>query len=52
VDVLAACGMRVSSAAERIGMSTAHLVKFIESDPKVWDRTNQMRAEAGLKPLR
>lgn len=52
LDVLAACEMRVSDAAERIGVSTAHLVKFIQNDPKVWERVNQMRAEAGVKPLR
>ena len=52
LDALAACGMRVSDAAEKMGLSTAHLVKFIQSNPKIWERTNQMRAEAGLKPLR
>ncbi len=52
LDVLAACGTRVSEAAERIGVSTAHLVKFIQEDPKLWERVNQMRAEAGIKPLR
>lgn len=52
LDTLAACAMRVRDAAERLGISTSHLVKFIESDPKVWDRANQMRSEAGLKTLR
>ncbi len=52
LDVLAACAMRVSEAAERIGVSTAHLVKFIQTDPKLWERVNQMRAEVGAKLLR
>lgn len=52
LDVLAACGMRVSGAAVRVGVSTAHLVKFIQNDPKMWERVNQMRADAGVKPLR
>ena len=52
LDVLSALGTRVSEAAERIGVSTAHLVKFIQTDAKVWERVNQMRAEAGVKPLR
>ena len=52
LDVLAACGMRISDAAEKIGVSTAHLVKFVQSDPKLWERVNQMRAGAGVKPLR
>ena len=52
LDVLAAREMRVREAAERIGVSTAHLVKFIQTDPKLWERGNQMRNEAGVKPLR
>src|SRR3990172_6151763 len=52
LDVLAACGMRVSEAADEIGVSTAHLVKFIQNDPKLWERVNQMRAAEGVKPLR
>ncbi len=52
LDVLAACATRISDAAERLGLSTAHLVKFIETDGKLWDRVNQLRAAAGQKPLR
>ncbi len=52
LNVLHACQTRVSDAAKCLGISTAHLVKFIERDPKVWERVNQMRAAAGQKPLR
>ncbi len=52
LDVLLAMRGRVSEAAERVGVSTAHFVKFIQSDAKVWERVNQMRSEAGVKPLR
>jgi len=52
LHVLAACGMSVSDAAGRLGLSTARLVKLIRSDPKLWRRVNQMRAVAGAKPLR
>ena len=52
LDVLKGCDMRVSEAAKRIGVSTANLVKWIENDPKVWERVNQMRLAAGEKPLR
>ncbi len=52
LDVLSACGMRVRDAAKHIGISTAHLVQFIERDAKLWERINQMRAAADLKPLR
>ena len=52
LDVVAACGSRVSDAAARLGVTTSHLVKFLEDDPKLWERVNQMRAAAGEKPLR
>lgn len=52
LDVLAACGFRVGDAAGCLKISTAQLVRFLESDPKVWGRINEMRRTAGLKPLR
>lgn len=52
LDVLVASGLRVSDAAAVLGMSTAHLVKFLHDDAKIWARVNQMRLESGLKPLR
>lgn len=52
LDVLAACRMRVSEAAELIGLSTAGLVKYLESDPKVWAYVNRMRTAAGCQPLK
>ncbi len=52
LDLLAGCGVQVSSVAARLGVSTAHLVSFFKDDPHVWARVNQMRAEAGQKPLR
>ncbi len=52
LDVFVACGMRVSETADCVGVSTSHLVKLFEKDPKLWERVNQMRKEANLKPLR
>lgn len=52
LDVVYACGMVVSEAAGRLGMTTAHLVKLLHADPKVWERINQLRIASGLKPLR
>jgi hypothetical protein len=52
LDVLAACGMRVSEAAAVLGLSTAQLVKLVQDDPKLWERVNQLRAQTGAKPLR
>lgn len=52
LDVLAAVGAKVSDAAAMIGIPTSHLVGFLENDPKLWQTVNQLRAVAGLKPLR
>ncbi len=52
LDVLAACRVRVSETAERLGLSSAHLVKFIQNDPKLWKQVNQMRLQVGARPLR
>lgn len=52
LDVLSACGMRVGEAAAVLDLSTAQLVKLIQDDVKLWERVNQLRAEAGVRPLR
>ena len=52
LDVLAACGGRVSEVARCLGVPTANLVKLIQSDPKLRQRVNQLRAAAGVKPLK
>jgi len=51
LDVLSASGWRLSTAAALIGLSTAHLVRFIEKDRKVWAKVNQMRPGSGHKTL-
>jgi len=52
LDVYHACAASVADTAERLGISTANLVKFLQNDPKLWERVNQMRQSAGLKQLR
>jgi hypothetical protein len=52
LDVLQAVGARVSEAAQAMGISTGNLIDFLQSDEKVWEQANQMRARFGLKPLR
>lgn len=52
LDVLLSAGMRVSIAAEALGLSTAQLVKLLEDDPKAWQKVNELRAAVGAKPLR
>jgi hypothetical protein len=52
LDVLRAVEGRVSDAAEALGVSTANLVDFLASDPKVWEQANLLRAQFGQKLLR
>jgi len=52
LDVLQACQAQVSTAAAALGVSTANLIAFLETEPKVWEQANQMRTRFGQKPLR
>src|ERR1043165_813962 len=52
LDVLEATQGRVSETAEALGVSTGHLIDFLESDPKVWEQANQARKRFGLKALK
>lgn len=52
LDVFVACQMQVSEAAALMGVTTSQLVAFFQNDDRRWGRVNQMRMEAGLKPLR
>jgi hypothetical protein len=52
LDVLAATSARVADAAALLGVSTGNLIDFLQTDPKVWQEANRLRAAAGQKPLR
>jgi protein subunit release factor B len=52
LDLLVTYEARLSEVAERVGISTANLVDFLRTDPKVWQRANELRARFGHKPLR
>jgi hypothetical protein len=52
LDVLLACGARLSDAAAALGVSTGNLVDFLETDPRVWEQANQLRTRFGQKLLR
>jgi len=52
LDILTACGTRVREASKHVGVSTASLVGFFQRDPKLWERVNQLRTAADLRPLR
>ncbi len=52
LDVLAAVEARVAEAAELLGISTGNLIDFLQTDAKVWQAANRLRAQHGHKPLR
>jgi RF-1 domain len=52
LDMLVAVEARVAEAAELLGISTGNLIDFLETDPKVWQQANMLRAQFGQKPLR
>jgi len=52
LDHLEAAGGRVSDVAERLGASTASLVKFLSLDDDLWQVANRIRQRFGEKPLR
>ena len=51
LDVFTMCALRVSPAADRLGLSTSQLTQFLRRDHTVWRQVNQMRSEAGLRQL-
>ena len=52
LDALSAEGARVSEAARRLGVSTGSLVKFLGTEPHLWQAALRLRQAAGLGPLR
>ena len=42
----------MSDMAERLGASTASLVKFLSLDDDLWQAANRIRQRFGEKPLR
>lgn len=52
LDLLDAVGAQVSTAAAALGVSTANVVEFLQSDPRLWQSANRLRAGHGRKPLK
>ncbi len=52
LDVLVAVEARVAEASDLLGVSTGNLIDFLQTDPKLWQATNQLRARFGQKTLR
>lgn len=51
LDLLAPLHGSVSAAAERIGVTSADLVAFLQRDEKLLAHVNRLRKASGLKPL-
>ena len=52
LDLLAAAEAQVSTTADALGLSTANVVEFLQSDPRLWQSANRLRAAHGRKPLK
>lgn len=52
LDVLLASEAKVSDASQALGISTANLIQFLRTDPKVWEQANILRAQFAQKPLK
>jgi len=52
LDLLVAAEAKVSDVAGLLGISTGNLIGFLETDGKVWQTANQLRAKFGQKPLK
>jgi len=52
LDVLTHCQGRLSDAGQILGVTTGNLGDFLGSEPKLWERANQIRLHFGLKTLR
>lgn len=51
LDAMNAVEAQVSTVAELLGVSTANLIDFLQTDPKVWQEANRLRMVFGQKPL-
>jgi peptide chain release factor-like protein len=52
LDVVEAVQARVSEAATALGVTTANLLAFLQTDPKLWEQVNILRRKHGHGPLR
>ena len=52
LDLLDAAGGQVSTAADALGMTTASVVEFLQSDARLWQSANRLRTAHGVKPLK
>lgn len=51
LDTLADVQARVADAAKALGLTTGNLIRFVQSEPKVWEQVNILRTQFGHKNL-
>jgi hypothetical protein len=51
LDLLDQHAARVSEAAAELNETTGRLIAFLQSDGRLWQRTNELRRQHGQKPL-
>jgi hypothetical protein len=51
LDVLAEEDGHVREAAERLGVTSSSMTRFLAEHPKAWTEANRIRRAAGLAPL-
>jgi hypothetical protein len=52
LDELAACGGELRKTADRLGVTSSSLTRFLAERPKAWAEANRIREGAGLPALR
>lgn len=52
LDLLVLMQAKVSDAASALGISTANLVSFLGTEPKLWEQANHLRTRFNLKSLK
>ena len=51
LDAVAGAEFDVAAAADRLGISTSQMIRFLQHDPLAWTEVNIHRRDRGLRPL-
>ncbi len=52
LDLVDADRGKVSESADRLGLATSAIVRFLKTTPELWEATQQLRDKHGLAHLR
>ena len=51
LDAVVDAEFEMAAAAERLGVTTSQLARFVEREPAAWRLVNEARRQRGLRPL-